>query len=658
MSQLERTHGRRAAGAVAVALCVALLSSVSPARAAHRVTSEGDGLVTSIRWAGENRLDTAAKIATEFAPANAVEPPDTAVLARADLFPDALAGSFLAGQSGAPILLTERDRLSDETAAKLGAGMGNLGVRRVVLAGGVEAISGDVEQELRDAGFQVSRVSGDDRNQTAAAIATSAGAQIGTVDGMRTAVVARNDEFPDALAAGALAYSANLPLLLTARDALPAVTRQALEDLDIQQVLIPGGEAAVSAGVEDQIAAEDIRVVRRSGMTRTGTAVEVAAFAVEELGFGIDEVALARGDAFPDALALGPFAGRGALPILLTTNATDLSAETRRALDQLGTCAFDDLYVAGGISAVAAGLEREARELLTVTDACQLILEPESTTATVGETVTVTTTVADNAGTEVEDAELDVRFEVYRAESGTATTGPEAAYQRVESVTATGRIAPETETAFSYSGSEVALDIVVVCQDEGSSCLEDGGAVLRVDDAGEPVNLPAVLTGFARVRFGERRMVEEGVNGPFTFDNGAQGWTVLATNEETVWKVQPPGNASPQAFAVSPYGQEASTAVTSPELVSPGGQSTLRFDYTLNTEADFDFLTMQGSTDGVRFFSIGTPLSGTNPNYPDFDTIEIPFVASPGPLFIRFQLSSDQLVTTVDGVRIDNVEVE
>lgn len=644
--------------AVVLALGVALLSAGSPAGANHRETREGDGLVTSIRWAGQNRLETAAKIATEFAPGNAVETPDTAVLARADLFPDALAGSFLAGQSGAPILLTERDQLSDETAAKLGTGMGNLGVRRVVLTGGVEAISTAVEQELQDAGFEVSRLSGDDRNETAAEIATSAGAEVGVVDGVRTAIVARNDEFPDALAAGALAYSAGLPLLLTARDALPEVTRQALEELDVQQVIIPGGEAAVSATVANQIAAEDIRVIRRAGTTRTGTAVDVAEFAVEELGFGIDEVALARGDAFPDALALGPFAGRGALPILLTTNATDPSTETRDALDDLGTCAFRELYIAGGIAAVAAGVEREARELLTVTDACQLTLEPESQTATVGETVTVTTAVADNAGTPVEDAELDVRFEVYRAESGTATTGSEAAYQRVESVTATGRIAPETETAFSYAGSDVALDIVVVCPDEGASCLADGGAVLRVDDAGEPTNLPAVLTGFARVRFGDRQSVEEGVNGPFTFDNGAQGWTVLATTSDTVWKVQPPGNASPQAFAVSPYGQDASTAVTSPELVSPGGQSTLRFDYTLNTEVDFDFLTIQGSTDGVRFFSIGEPLSGLNPSYPDFDTLGLQFVAVPGPLFIRFQLSSDQLVTTVDGVRIDNVVVE
>lgn len=656
MSHASGIGRRRSAGAVAVALCAALLSAGSPAGADHRDTREGDGLVTSVRWAGDNRLETAAKIATEFAPANAVQPPDTAVLARADLFPDALAGSFLAGQSGSPILLTERDQLSEETANKLG--MGNLGVRRVVLTGGVEAISMAVEQELSDAGFEVSRVSGDDRNATAAAIATASGAEIGVLDGLRTAVVARNDEFPDALAAGALAYSASFPLLLTARDALPAVTLQSLRDLEIEQVVIPGGEAAVSAAVESQIDSEGIRVIRRAGTTRTGTAVDVAEFAVEKLGFGIDEVALARGDTFPDALALGPFAGRGALPILLTTNATDLSVETRDALGAVGTCAFRELYVAGGIAAVAAGVEREAREILTVTDACQLILEPESQTATVGETVTVTTAVADNAGTQVEDAELGVRFEVYRAESGTATTGPDAAYQRVESITATGRIAPETETAFSYAGTEVALDIVVVCEDEGASCLVDGGAVLRVDDAGEPTNLPAVLSGFARVRFGDRQAVAEGVNGPFTFDNGAQGWTVLATTSDTVWKVQPPGNASPQAFAVSPYGQDATTAVTSPELVSPGGQSTLRFDYTLNTEVDFDFLTIQGSTDGVRFFSIGTPQSGMNPSYPDFDTLELPFVAPPGPLFVRFQLSSDQLVTTVDGVRIDNVAVE
>src|SRR5680860_60261 len=46
-----------------LALLLALVPFAGTAHAAHSEQKSGDGLVPSIRWAGENRFDTASKIA-------------------------------------------------------------------------------------------------------------------------------------------------------------------------------------------------------------------------------------------------------------------------------------------------------------------------------------------------------------------------------------------------------------------------------------------------------------------------------------------------------------------------------------------------------------------------------------------------------------------
>src|SRR5207237_4977657 len=78
------------AGVLAALIAVAgLVPLAAPASAAATVT----------RYAGQDRYDTAAKIATgNFTTA------DTVVLATGENFPDALAGTYLAGVNSAPIL--------------------------------------------------------------------------------------------------------------------------------------------------------------------------------------------------------------------------------------------------------------------------------------------------------------------------------------------------------------------------------------------------------------------------------------------------------------------------------------------------------------------------------------------------------------------------
>jgi putative cell wall-binding protein len=330
---------RLAVALLGAALALALLPPAAGAQ-------DDDGSVTPARVSGESRFHTAAAIAATSFDAAAV-----AVLVTGEDHPDALAGSFAAGRLDAPILLAAADHVPAPTREVLE----ELGVDEVVLVGGEGAIGDEVVAALEDDGYEVERLAGGDRYQTAIAVAQAhhEGVDAGTLDGQRPALLASGEDFPDALSAGPVAARAGIPLLLTPRDrALPGVGA-ALEELGIERLIIAGGTGAVSEAVADAYREQGYTVQRLAGPTRTETATAVADFAIDRLdGFAAARVLLARGDDFPDALAASVHAALLGAPILLTADVDELSAGTRTWLGE--RCEEVDVIRAlGGEGAVA-----------------------------------------------------------------------------------------------------------------------------------------------------------------------------------------------------------------------------------------------------------------------------------------------------------------
>ncbi|PSO54497.1 MAG: hypothetical protein BRC31_01790, partial [Actinobacteria bacterium QS_5_72_10] len=258
-----------------------------PGQVGEIVENRTEQRVPTRRYRGSQRFDTAGLIATD-----AFDDPTHAVLARGDLFPDALSGSFLAGQLDAPILLTATDRLTGDTLSALDA----LAPDRVTLVGGEAAIGPEVVDQLTQRGFATERVGGADRFETASKVATLDDATVGQRDGHGpTAIVARADEFADALVAGTLSYTADFPLLLTGGEQLHPATESALQQRAIEHAIVPGGSTAVSDDVVDEIEALGIDVQRVAGPDRVATSVAFAQFMREELGFGLDRLNAAIG---------------------------------------------------------------------------------------------------------------------------------------------------------------------------------------------------------------------------------------------------------------------------------------------------------------------------------------------------------------------------
>ncbi|WP_192796638.1 cell wall-binding repeat-containing protein [Serinicoccus kebangsaanensis] len=183
------------------------------------------------RVSGKNRYGTAAALARMF------DDVDTVYVATGESFADALTGSARAGMEGAPVLLTEGDRVPDATAEVLE----DLAPDRVVVVGGEAAINDTVARALG----ADERVKGTNRYGTAVALTANQDADVPVV------YIASGENFPDALAGSALAAAQGAPVLLTKPGSIPPETMAELDRLSPEQVVILGGEAAVSDGVQE-----------------------------------------------------------------------------------------------------------------------------------------------------------------------------------------------------------------------------------------------------------------------------------------------------------------------------------------------------------------------------------------------------------------------
>ena len=330
------TTVRARAGAallLAATVAVALVVVVTSAGARNNVISD--------RIAGSTRFETAELIATtprdahpnEISSTTSTLPPafgspGRGVLVSGEDFPDAVSAAYLAGQYQSPVLLTHHDTLSTEALKAFK----DLGIVAVTIVGGPSAVATSEEDTLRANNITPSRVAGDTRDATAAAVASVPGEDIGSFNGAgRTALLAADtaDHVTDALTAGPISWVGHFPILLTSPGALSQPARDALGFQQIKHVIILGGTGAVSAAVESADQSLGITTERIQGPDREATAIAAANVESQSLGFSFGHVFLATGLSFPDALAGGPLAGVLKSPILLTQDTNDLGAETQ-----------------------------------------------------------------------------------------------------------------------------------------------------------------------------------------------------------------------------------------------------------------------------------------------------------------------------------------
>lgn len=282
-----------------------------------------------VRLAGADRYATAIAISRSHWAGLNTYPSDTrphasaVVLTRSDTFADALAGSALAVAKQGPLLMTPPDRMYGETLGEIGRVLPPGGT--VYLLGSEAALGPDIEQNVLAWGFKPVRLAGPDRFATAIEVAKA-------IDPTPDLVLAATGmDFPDALAAGAVAGSRNLPgkassavVVLTNDNTLPPATKGFLDGL-------PGTSEIVGVGRQGATATSGYGSTPVYGADRYTTAQQLAGryFGGENL------MGVATGTNWPDALAGGALMGTVDGPLLLTPGtAATLGPQARQAADE------------------------------------------------------------------------------------------------------------------------------------------------------------------------------------------------------------------------------------------------------------------------------------------------------------------------------------
>lgn len=193
---------------------------------------------------------------------------DKVVLASTANYPDALVSSAPAGKLGMPILLTNKNEVPEDTLGSIE----DFSPEEVVMVGGPEVISEEVEQKLSSEGYNVTRLWGATRYGTANEVA-----DYFWPTGSEKALIIENtftDRNGKVLAAGKeVARDEGLPIFLTPKESIPASTLTKLQELEVDEVTYIG--SGLSENASEQLEELQIDVEEVTGENDTEIAERI-----------------------------------------------------------------------------------------------------------------------------------------------------------------------------------------------------------------------------------------------------------------------------------------------------------------------------------------------------------------------------------------------
>ena len=271
------------------------------------------------------------------------------ILASGYKYTDVLTATVLGNEKKCPILLTSLDEVSDNTMKEIK----RLGVDEVIISGGPASVSEKVVSQLKKAGYNVRRIAGKDRYETAEKIGDEVRL---TSNNKNEVILVDGTNFPDVITLSTLANQKRVPILLTQPKALNSVTNRLLGAWRIDKVTIGGEKTSVSKNVEDTVKVKTKAVDRIGGATRYETAYKVAD-QVRRLTNNEKDLILVDGTKFPDGITISSLAAKFKAPILLT-KPDKLHPVTEDAVSQWG---IENLLIGGGYNSVSKNIEDTIR---------------------------------------------------------------------------------------------------------------------------------------------------------------------------------------------------------------------------------------------------------------------------------------------------------
>lgn len=296
------------------------------------------------RLSGDNRYETSVEVSEKN-----FKSADTVVLASGQNIADALVASSYADIEEAPILLTNKNSISDEVLDEIE----RLKADKVVIVGGQSSVSSSVESRLKKEDIKVTRISGSDRFDTSDKLSQ----EVSRLSKKSSqAILVNGYKNIDALSVSSLATKEELPILLNGRNALNMSVKNRLKQMNVNKVYIIGGNNSISSDVEKELKRMQISVVRLSGTDRYETSANIAKYAYKDF----DEAIIASGENPVDALAASTLTGKKEAPILLT-NRNKIPKSIKKIIEDMD---IGKITIVGGENSITDNVMDDMEDML------------------------------------------------------------------------------------------------------------------------------------------------------------------------------------------------------------------------------------------------------------------------------------------------------
>lgn len=241
---------------------------------------------------GKNRYETAGIIADK-------QNYTTAIIVNSDKsIADGLSASGLAGSENAPILLTQKNNVPEETLQRLNR------VTKLYIIGGEDSISRDVEKMLTMRRMEVKRIGGKDRIETSYNVAKS----IDSINKVQNVILTNAYKGEaDSMSVASVSVRDKTPIILTNGESIPF-------NVAGLKTYVVGGKSSMSDNLVNQA-----KAIRISGTDRFKTNKEVISYFYKD----IKECYITKAYILVDALTGSTIAKNK--PIVLADEVSDKS---------------------------------------------------------------------------------------------------------------------------------------------------------------------------------------------------------------------------------------------------------------------------------------------------------------------------------------------
>ena len=290
---------------------------------------------------GTNRYETAIEVSKKGWPNGATN----AVIVNDNSISDAISATPFANAKDAPILLTNKDTLNEETKQQLK----DLGVKNVYIIGGENVVSNKIEEQLISENITVDRIQGSNRQATSIEIAKRLD-QINNVK--EVSVVNGYKGLADAVSIASISANENMPIILSETDKISDEAIEFIDDNNIAKSYIVGGESVVSNDLENKLP----NSTRIAGNNRKETNAQVinTFFTEKEINnLYVAKDGMQDESQLIDALAVGTLAAKTDSPVMIVGNVLDksqkdlINSKQFKSITQIGgngnETAFDEI---------------------------------------------------------------------------------------------------------------------------------------------------------------------------------------------------------------------------------------------------------------------------------------------------------------------------